>query len=226
MTLTLVSPDGRPIMRVRPAPSSEPPYDDERPVDAGAVCVGQLEIAGSIPAGARPGTPVGARPSTPVGAHPTHPTSPTDGRPGTQVDQAPGAQTRRPAHPVAESRLAAQRFVGICVEVLNGFRPITHLRPLATPVDYATITNQLTRRAVRTRMDRACTAGGNRSVSAGRAAASATAGVALLRIRVCEPRTGVAEAAVVLAHGEAVFAMAVRLEHRRGRWCCALLQVI
>ncbi len=196
MTLTLVSPDGHPILWVRPAPPLDPPYDDERPGDLSAVCTGQLELP-------RP-TRIRAHPPTPAGQ----------------------TSSPMPAQPCAESRVAAQRFVSICIEVLNGFRPIAHLRPLATALEYAKITNQLTRRAVRIRMSHERGAVPGRSASAGPVGPASTAGVALRRMRVCEPRSGVAEAAAVLAHGEATFAMAVRLEHRRGQWYCALLQVI
>lgn len=45
--------------------------------------------------------------------------------------------------PVAAS---AQRYVRICLEVLNGFRPASHLRTLAGPVEFSTVVNQLNRR--------------------------------------------------------------------------------
>ena len=45
--------------------------------------------------------------------------------------------------PVAAS---AQRYVRICLEVLNGFRPASHLRTLAGPVEFSTVVSQLSRR--------------------------------------------------------------------------------
>jgi Family of unknown function (DUF6459) len=45
--------------------------------------------------------------------------------------------------PVAAS---AQRYVRICLEVLNGFRPASHLRTLAGPVEFGTVVDQLNRR--------------------------------------------------------------------------------
>jgi Family of unknown function (DUF6459) len=45
--------------------------------------------------------------------------------------------------PVAAS---AQRYVRICLEVLNGFRPASHLRTLAGPVEFSTVVSQLNRR--------------------------------------------------------------------------------
>src|SRR5262249_48381115 len=133
----------------------------------------------------------------------------------------PGADPRptapSPAAPPSpESRIAAQRFVGACLEALNGFRPVAHLRPLVAPLDFSSVTDQLTRRAVRVRM---APPRGQAVVRAGRdGARQRQSQVALRRMRVCEPRPGVAEAAAVVAHGDASWAMAVRLERRRGRW--------
>ncbi len=195
MTVTLAPPPGRPpVVRVRPAPPLEPPYDDERSSDAWPVCAGQLEIRSTSGAGAPPPPPTtGVRPIAPSPAAPPSP----------------------------ESRIAAQRFVSACVEALNGFRPVAHLRPLVAPLDFVSVTDQLTRRAVRVRM--APRISPRRGAQPGRERPSQ---VALRRMRVCEPRPGVAEAAAVLDHGSSSWAMAVRLECRRGHWLCTLLQVL
>jgi hypothetical protein len=113
-----------------------------------------------------------------------------------------------------EAQVAAHRFVDACAEVLNGYRPIAHLRPHTSPVDFATVVDHLTRRAVRVRM----TPGADGRVGRAR--------VAVRRVRVCEPRAGVAEVAAVLDHREGSWAMAVRLERRRERWTCTSLQVL
>ncbi len=120
------------------------------------------------------------------------------------------------AQPAAsdDAQVAAHRFVDACAEVLNGYRPIAHLRPHTSPVDFAGVVDHLTRRAVRVRK----APGG--SGHAGRAR------VAVRRVRVCEPRAGVAEVAAVLDHRDGSWAMAVRLERRRERWTCTSLQVI
>src|SRR5205814_97462 len=102
--------EAEPAVRVRHAPPLEPPYDDER-ADGLTVCLGQLEIGG------RPG---GRAPLRATGA----------------AGLPPGA-----AAPVStEARAAAHRFVGVCVEVLNGFRPIGHLRALTTGPNYSAVT--------------------------------------------------------------------------------------
>ena len=108
------------------------------------------------------------------------------------------------------------------MEALNGFRPVAHLRPLVTPLDFASVTDQLTRRAVRLRMARPVQECTGRRPGRGRSGAQ----LALRRMRVCEPRAGVAEAAAVIGYGETAWAMAVRLECRRGHWLCTLLQVL
>ena len=151
---------------------------------------------------------------------------------------------------------ADQRFVELCVEILNGFRPVAHLRAFAAPLDYPLMANQLTRRAVRLGLvpprgtARVRTLGGHPAASPlrtrpdapGRAgarpdtqpagpgtAARAAAHddrVAVLRLRVCMPRAGAVEVAVVLAAGGLTWAMALRLEHRHRRWHCTLMQVL
>jgi hypothetical protein len=125
--------------------------------------------------------------------------------------KAPG----RPVPPASgDAQVAAHRFVDACAEVLNGYRPIAHLRPHTSPVDFATLVDHLTRRAVRVHK------------APGGAGRAGRAPVAVRRVRVCEPRAGVAEVAAVLDHRGGSWAMAVRLERRRDRWTCTSLQVI
>jgi hypothetical protein len=105
------------------------------------------------------------------------------------------------------------------VEVLNGYRPATQLRPFADPKSFTDIADQLIRRTVRVRM------------SPGQAARHGRL-VRVRRMLLCEPIAGVAEAAVVLEQGDTTWAMAVRLERpdRPGTgvmgWHCTVVQVI
>ena len=85
--------------RVRSAPGTEAPFDDD-PLDAG------------------PMHAVGARN---YGAH---------GSP-------------QPPLPAGSSAPAAARYVQVCLEVLNGFRPPSHLRTLTGPVEFDDILRQL-----------------------------------------------------------------------------------
>src|SRR5262249_15541000 len=120
------------------------------------------------------------------------------------------AHTRSGSAASVTASVAANRFVAVCVEVLNGFRPATHLRALTTPSDYSTVVKQLTRRTARVRMS----------------AAPDSGRVGLHRVRVFEQRTGVADAVAVLRRGEASWAIALRFERRRGAWLCSLLEVV
>ena len=43
-------------------------------------------------------------------------------------------------------------------------------------------------------------------------------------VRVCEPASGIAEVAAVATFGSRVQALALRLEHDRGRWRCAAIE--
>jgi hypothetical protein len=50
--------------------------------------------------------------------------------------------------------------------------------------------------------------------------------VILRHLRVCEPRAGVAEGAAALALFGRTWALAFRLEHKRGRWHCAAVRLV
>jgi hypothetical protein len=107
----------------------------------------------------------------------------------------------------------------MCVEVLNGYRPTTQLRPLIHPKHFTDISDQLLRRTVRVRMSPAQAAHHGRLVRA-------------RRMLLCEPANGVVEAAVVLEQGPATWAMAIRMEHTPAPgigvlgWLCTVVQVI
>ena len=128
--------------------------------------------------------------------------------------------SRSTTHPVAplppatapEATRAAHRFVGTCLEVVNGYRSPAQVRALLDPARAGDLLTELAR-------------------ASGRAGALAVAPtgrlVRLLRLRVCEPREAAVEAAAVLTGaGGRSWAMALRLEHRRGRWLCAALHVL
>jgi hypothetical protein len=139
------------------------------------------------------------------------PARPPDQRPHRPAPPAPG--------PPSGAYAAAQKFVSLCVEILNGYRPASQLRPMTHPQRFAEISDQILRRTVRMRM------------TPGQAARQGHL-VRARRLLLSEPRAGVAEAAVVLEHGEATWAMAIRLE-RTGRpgagvlgWVCTVVQVL
>jgi hypothetical protein len=131
--------------------------------------------------------------------------------PARPAPSVPGPRGRNAA-PATAGAAAAQRFVNVCVEVLNGFRPAAHLRPFAEPLGFSAIADQLVRRTVRVRMTRA--------------PQTMTRIVRVRRFVVCEPRAGVAEVAVVLDDGRSSWAMAIRMEQHPRGWLCALVQVV
>ncbi|RQW99144.1 Rv3235 family protein, partial [Micromonospora globispora] len=111
-----------------------------------------------------------------------------------------------------EATRAAHRFVRTFLEILNGYRPPGQLRPLSDPAAASGVAAELTRAAQRVGPVRR---------------RSTRPSVQLRRLRVCEPRTGAVEAAVVVAGpAGSSWAMALRLEHRRGSWFCTTLQVL
>jgi len=157
---------------------------------------------------------------------------------------------------------SAQRYVRICLEVLNGFRPAAHLRTLAGPVEFGAVVNQLNRRrngrahfpqvvtgaptpstppnrrptpayvpghvnvGARHEMPNAPQRRPHAPATAHRNAPGASQPVRLMRLRVAEPRDGIAEVVAVLAFAGSSLAMAMRLERRDDQWLCAVAQVI
>jgi hypothetical protein len=181
----------RPAIRLRPAPALEPPYDDEVTSTTWAgPGIEQLALDFD-------GTPFR------VGA-----TRPAPADPGGRI----GASE--------EAIGAVSRFVRLCLEILNGYRPTGHLRPVAKPAEAATIIEQ-----IGTARDRV-TALNRRGAGYARPGPTRPRPVSVRRLRVCEPRAGVAEAAVVLATNGRTLALALRLERRRDRWLCTAAHAV
>jgi hypothetical protein len=153
------------------------------------------------------------------------------------------------------SARAALALVRLCIEVLNGYRPPSHLRRLGGTVEFGDIVDQLHRRrngrnsygvnsTVSTRHRatgaivndrRAVTASrpanaipAQRRLIAGVPANASTqwAPVSLTRLRVSEPLDGIAEAVAVLSLAGSSCALALRLERTAGAWTCAIAQVV
>lgn len=179
-------------IRIYRVPAYEPPYDDERPPDWPAPDPWQPTLDFTA---ARSGCP---RPSSGRGVGP--------------VRSAPAAA------PVGEeTRTVVRRFLTVCVEVLNGYRPAHHLRALSDPLVAMDV------------------------IDAGRAAArqlrrqAGPARVRIRRVRMCAPRPDAVEVAAVVMAGPTpdppsstgrAWALACRLERRAGQWRCATLRLL
>jgi uncharacterized protein DUF6459 len=193
-TTVEIAPRGpRPAVRLRPAPACEPPFDDELEPSFWATA-NQLALSWG-----GPGEPVAGAPPPP----------PPPATPRTVVAGAS-----------AEARLAVRRFVQMCVEVLNGYRPPAHLRRLALPADAAGVVAQGVAGAQRVAGLRAAIH------PAGRRPPRRPPPVAVLRLRVCEPRPGAVEAAVTLVTGERTWAMALRMELHHQIWSATTMRLI
>ena len=140
-----------------------------------------------------------------------------------------------PAPSTLDARRATRRFLAACLEVIGGYRPVSHLRPLCQPDRYPLVAERLGGR----RGNGQRNLGGARPQAIGgrtpsgsppRAARGNSAApgdrVGVLRVQLGEPQAGVAEVAVVLTRRERVWAMAFRLEERDGRWLCTHLEVL
>jgi hypothetical protein len=103
-----------------------------------------------------------------------------------------------------EARQAARRFLITCVEIFNGYRPVSHVRPLSSPGQAQAIGEHLT-------------AGIDR-IAGHRVLGRPKELVRLRALRVCEPRHGIAEGAAALSAAGRTWAMAFRLERRAGSW--------
>ncbi|WP_262286559.1 Rv3235 family protein [Micromonospora sp. MA102] len=197
----------RPPVRLRPAPPLDPPCTDQDPTWGDSWGnVDQLALDLFDPRRRDPDRPAGRAADRSTGR-------------GADVRPVPAGPGRSAGPPTAalvtatpEAARAAHRFVRTFLEIANGYRPPGQLRPLCLPEAAARVTAELTRAA--------------RRVGPPRRRATRPV-LHLRRLRVCEPRTGAVEAAAVLAGtGGASWAIALRLEHRRGTWLCTVLDAL
>jgi uncharacterized protein DUF6459 len=178
-------------IRLRPVPRHDPPFDDELAPQVWA-SARQLTLDWDANQQLR-------RAAAPV--------------------KAPTAVAGAVAGASADAKLAVRRFVHLCVEVLNGYRPPAHLRRLSAPSEAADVVAQGLAGARRIAELRTATRVGPRR-------SHRVPPVAVLRLRLCEPRPGAVEAAVALVTGERTWAMALRLELREQSWCATALTLI
>ena len=167
-------------------------------------------------------------------------------------DHDGGRAVIQPALPAGPPGPAATRYVQVCLEVLNGFRPASHLRTLTGPVEFDDVLRQLRFRrnsahngassgtrathgnAVRQVPKTVNVGTGDRGRQSNAArlggsplnTARAADAFRLRRLRVTEPVPGVAEVVAVLMHGGAALALAMRLEARGATWVCTVVQVV
>ncbi|MEV4706598.1 Rv3235 family protein [Actinoplanes sp. NPDC049316] len=219
-TAQMTRQDTKPAIRLRRAPHSDPPYDDEREPDSWS-SPHQLafDLARLLPT-APTTTPAPAL-ATPTARRP----------PARQAPAGPAAPTRPGAAAAASStgvspdaRLAVRRFIGLCVEVVNGYRPAAHLRRLAQPREAAAVVAQGVTAAHRVAEARRKTATRHGTERHPRSRRPAPA--AVVKVSLCEPRPGAVEAAAVLVIGDRAWAMALRLERHDDVWLATVLRLI
>jgi len=228
MTATLaLRPDPTPTVRLRlatirvvPVPRSEPPTDEElhaAGVEAPSVDARllPLDLPGSLSRAGR-----GRADQTDLALEVV----------GPDTSSAPVA---------SPARAATRLFLSTCVEVIGGFRPMAQLRPLCLPDRFTDIADRLSAhpatspggrvrpqayRAYHSPMLGRTTGAPPRVPRGNQTAPSERAGVR--RVQSCDIGPAVAEVAAVLGRRDIVWAMALRFEHRRGRWLCTLVEVI
>jgi hypothetical protein len=199
-----------PAVRLVPAPPLEPPFDDQRPPEAYPLRPGagaQLTLQWRSPDPPRAETPRAETPhaETPHAESP-HGESPQEVPHG----ESPHSATTGASQPAWH---AALRFLDRCQEILNGYRPASHLRPMSDPLAAQAVIEHVAAVARRTtRLPRTPQPG----VRPGAQPNS----VARRRMRVCEPRPGAAEAMAVLSQAGRSWAVAFRLERRGTAWLC------
>ncbi|MEQ4304922.1 Rv3235 family protein [Plantactinospora sp. B6F1] len=211
MPLARTRPPVRPTVRLRPVPPLDPPFDDECVPEtwvdpAPSPRVVRNGVERFRPAAAESRHPGAAtRPAT----VPKAPARPVERAVASAVRSDHGDGGRPPlaaavAGATPEAKQAAKRFLDTCLEIVNGYRPAWHVRALASPPDAAGMVAQL--------------ASATSRVSGRSRPGQPVRTVRLRRLRVCEPRPGVVEAAAAVGVAGRTWAMAFRIERRRGSW--------
>lgn len=197
MARTGASPPRRPPVSLRPIPPLDPPFTDEPASDTWLrnrqLALSPIQQPGRAWRSNR------------------HP-DPT--RPGGRQSSAkpPPLPVEALATATPEAVRAAHRFATTCMEILNGLRPLSQIRPLTHPAHLAPVVEQLARALAR--LGPVPRRGARPRVQ-------------LRILRVCEPRPGAAEAAIAYTGpADRTAAIAFRLERRSGAWTGTALQVI
>lgn len=218
-------------IRLLPVPRSEPMPDEEPPA---AGVPDPQPLASALPLV----LPTPTR-------EPSFAPPPRSSRRRAEQAQTDSRPERLSAH------IAVRCFLVALIEVVRGYRPATQLRALCRPDRYAAIAEQIT--SPYFLRGGSVLRGGSapaRAPVAGHASRKATAGhvagnppargmrptrpqhsapnerIEVRRVQICAVLDDVAEAAVVLARREHVWAMAIRMERVDTRWLCAHLEVI
>jgi hypothetical protein len=117
-----------------------------------------------------------------------------------------------------EAKQASKRFLDMCLEILNGYRPTGHIRPLTVPGCAEAVIAQLA-----AGLERAAALRGGQPPHVTK---RPSAFVRTRRLHICEPCPGVVEAAAALSLAGRTWAMAFRLERRRGSWLCTAVRTV
>ena len=209
MRVARTRPPTRPAIRLCAAPPLDPPFDDE-PASSTWLRAAETQLTLALPTrpAGRSHRPIQLRhrgePGTPgrdrSGSDPACGPQGRDGEPTSGPLPSDGPPTASP-----EARQAARRFLITCLEILNGYRPVAQIRPMISPVHRSEIIEELI--------------GATGRLPTGERPGRRTARLLeIRRLRVCEPRSGVAEAAAALGCADRTFALPFRLERRRGSW--------
>jgi hypothetical protein len=187
-------------IQLRPAPISDPPYDDEVEQEpqrlTSSHVQGALALAFTLPSGL---------PAVPAYPPPLRVVPPADGH--DDDDEVPRRITARSELP--DPRRFAARLAQAIIEVVSGARPATQLVRWTSAAVYDDICGRLTRLA-------RAGAPGTRGVVAG----------SVRSVRVSEPLDGVAEVCAVVQRRGRATAVALRLEGLDGRWMCTELTFV
>ncbi|MCW6006977.1 hypothetical protein K1W54_20680, partial [Micromonospora sp. CPCC 205371] len=138
--------------------------------------------------------------------------------PAALVDATPPEAPAPVASASPEARQATKRFLDMSLEILNGYRPTGHIRSLTVPGCAEAVIAQLG-----ASLDRAATLRGGQPPHVTK---RPSAFVRARRLHICEPCPGVVEAAAALGLAGRTWAMAFRLERRRGTWLCTTVRTV
>jgi hypothetical protein len=197
----LAEPVRRAPLRVLPAPSSDPPYDEDgefaRAVAAAHVpqAQGVLALHFVLPSGV---SSVPDRTPLRLVGH-------------LRDDEDDGMFDRQPTatHDLPDPRAWSTRLAQATVEVLCGARPVAQLRRWTSDPVYEQLRRGVRRRSVR--------------VSEPRRRPERPPRVVVRAVRVCEVAQGIVEACAVVDDGQRARALVLRLEGADGRWRCTHL---